>query len=212
MSNIEPANSRRPYSEKPHLREAVLGLLVQRPSPAHLLALRMGERLRAARLPDNYVYWVLEDLERRKLVTREHSRASGPESAKRPTRMRNTICRATPAGVTHFRRWLTSPCGEPPLRDELMFRLALCGKQDIPRMVELVYDLERDALGHIQEMQFSTDELEAGVPEPTDAIYWKTMLQALSRDAELAHWSARVEWLQAVREMLEGLAANITGA
>lgn len=194
------------------MREAVLGLLIERPSPAYMLGLRLGERLRAAELPENYVYWALEDLERRKLVVRGEPIASRDRGADAgdalPTQLRSAVYRPTPAGIAHFREWLTSPSSEPPLRDELAVRLAFCGPEDVPRLAEIVYDQERECLARIQELQFATDELEARLPESIGGSTWKTLLRALSRDAELSHWGSRVEWLQSVREMLEGLASK----
>jgi hypothetical protein len=34
------------------------------------------------------------------------------------------------------------------------------------------------------------------------------MVRVVSRDAELGFWNARIEWLQGVRERLEGLPAE----
>lgn len=216
------------------MREAVLGLLIERPSPAYVVSLRLSERLRAAELPDNCVYWALEDLERRNLVVRGGPLAAaqageGSRSAP-PTKMRNAIYRATPAGIAHFREWLASPAAEPPLRDDLAMRLAFCQPEDVPDLMEVATEQERRCLSRIQELQFATDETEACLPAigsgpisgsessgGSESLSWSEIVRgphpsaltrALNRDAELAHWSCRIEWLQSVREMLEGLAAK----
>jgi DNA-binding PadR family transcriptional regulator len=204
------ATRRRRSSDRPRVREAVLGLLVEQPASAYMLSVRLRERLRAAEFPENYVYWVLDDLERQGLVARvAPERASsdllalGSEESVR--KRSNAHYEATAKGQEHFKRWLTSPSSEPRLRDELMIRIAFCGPAEVPRLIELVYAQEQVCVGHIHELRDSTEQDASWAHPKGHSAEWQQMLRVMSRDAELAHWSARVEWLQSVRELLEGL-------
>ncbi len=190
----------------------MLGLLVEQAASAHTLSIQLRERLRAAELPENYVYWVLDDLERQGLITRVAGEdrssdllAFAGEAGSR--RRANVHYEASAKGQEHFKRWLISPSSEPRLRDELMIRIAFCGPAEVPRLIELVYAQEQVCVGHIQELRSSTECAKADQGSAADdaGARWQRMLRVMSRDAELAHWSARVEWLQSVRELLEGL-------
>jgi DNA-binding PadR family transcriptional regulator len=109
------------------------------------------------------------------------------------------IYEATPKGVTSFEDWLLSTAAEPPLRDDLHFRIALCRPRDAPRMIELIHGQELVCLGRVQDLKRA---LEADMAEGSE---WDRMVRVVSRDAELGFWNARIEWLQGVRERLEGL-------
>jgi DNA-binding PadR family transcriptional regulator len=183
----------------------VLGLLCERPSSAPALSIRLRERLRAADFPDNYVYWVLEGLEREGLVTRSAPEQAAADRDARPGPP-NTRYQATASGVEHFKQWLVSPSIEPALRDELMVRIAFCGPTEVLRLIELVYSQEQACLGRVEDLKIAAEQAQTGAPQAGEQAEWQQMLRTMGRDAELAHWSARVEWLQSVREMLEELA------
>lgn len=183
----------------------MLGLLIERPSSAPALSARLRERLRAAEFPDSYVYWVLDGLEREGLVRRVAPEQAGVDAGA-SLGARAASYRATDDGVEHFKRWLVSPSIEPALRDELMVRIAFCGREEVPRLIELVYDQEQGCLGRIEALKSAAEQAERSAPETAgEDAGWQRMLRTMSRDAELAHWSARVEWLQSLREMLQEL-------
>lgn len=112
---------------------------------------------------------------------------------------RRAIYEATALGVASFEEWLLSTTAEPPLRDDLHFRIALCRPRDAPRMIELIQGQELVCLGRVQDLK------RAAEADAVEGSEWDRMVRVISRDAELAFWHARIEWLQGVREMLEAL-------
>jgi DNA-binding PadR family transcriptional regulator len=177
-------------------KHAVLGLVIDQPSYAYRIASGVRRQLRFADLADSYPYWALEKLETEGLVRRVDENG---DPLRNGTPGRRAIYQATPLGEASFEDWLLSTAAEPPLRDDLHFRIALCRPRDAPRMIELIHGQELVCLGRVQDLKRAS---EADVGEGSE---WDRMVRLISRDAELAFWHARIEWLQGVREMLEGL-------
>ena len=171
---------------------AVLGLVIEEPSPPHRLTAKLRQRLASAEFVDSNVYSALSRLEREGLV-RAHEASSGYE--------------ATAEGVRHFERWLFASSSAPPLRDELHMKIALCQPHNLPRMIELVYGQELVCLGRVQELKRCFENM-----RPPEPHRWSGLVMVLVRDAELAFWEARLAWLQDVRESLEHMGAEFQGA
>jgi DNA-binding PadR family transcriptional regulator len=177
-------------------KHAVLGLVIEQPSYAYRIASGVRRQLRFADLADSYPYWALEKLETEGLVRRVDEKG---EPLRNGAPGRRAIYEATAKGVASFEDWLLSTTAEPPLRDDLHFRIALCRPRDAPRMIELIHGQELVCLGRVQDLKRAS---EAGIAQVSE---WDRVVSVISRDAELAFWNARIEWLQEVREMLEGL-------
>jgi hypothetical protein len=77
----------------------------------------------------------------------------------------------------------------------------LCRPRDAPRMIELIHGQELVCLGRVHDLKRASES------DFVEGSEWARMAQVVCRDAELAFWHARIEWLQGVREMLEGLPA-----
>jgi DNA-binding PadR family transcriptional regulator len=182
---------------------AVLGLVIEEPSPAHRLTAKLRQRLSSAEFVDSNVYSALSRLERDGLICLVEP-ASG-EGAERATS--SASYRATVAGVRHFEEWLLASSTAPPLRDDLHLKIALCQPHNVPRLIELVYGQELICLGRVQELKRSFERLRA--PEPHR---WAGLVMVLVRDAELAFWDSRLTWLQSVRESLERMSEEHQGA
>lgn len=181
-------------------KHAVLGLVIEQPGYAYRIASGVRRQLRFADLADSYPYWALEKLETEGLVCRVDENGvplTGPPG-------RRAIYQATPKGVASFEDWLLSSAAEPPLRDELHFRIALCRPRDAPRMIELIQGQELVCLGRVQDLKRASEA------DGAEGSEWDRMVRVVSRDAELAFWHVRIEWLQGVREMLERLPAEYT--
>jgi DNA-binding PadR family transcriptional regulator len=172
---------------------AVLGLVIEEPSPAHRLTAKLRQRLSSAEFVDSNVYSALTRLEREGLVVRAHDTSSAYA--------------ATEEGVRHFEQWLFASSSAPPLRDELHMKIALCQPRNLPRMIELVYGQELVCLGRVQELKRSFERI-----RPPDPSRWSGLVLVMVRDAELAFWEARLGWLQGVRESLENMSAGFQNA
>lgn len=181
-------------------KHAVLGLVIEHPSNAYRIASGVRRQLRFAGLADSYPYWALEKLETEGLVRRVDENGDPLHNG---APCRRAIYEATPKGMASFEEWLLSTASEPPLRDDLHFRIALCRPRDAPRMIELIHGQELVCLGRVQDLK------RASQSDLVEGSEWDRMVRVISRDAELAFWHARIEWLQGVREMLEGLPAEI---
>jgi DNA-binding PadR family transcriptional regulator len=180
-----------------------LGLVIEQPGYAYRIASGVRRQLRFADLADSYPYWALEKLEHEGLVRRVdengrllHDGTSG----------RRAIYEATKDGVEQFEDWLLSTAAEPPLRDDLHFRIALCRPRDAPRMIELIHGQEIVCLGRVHDLKRSSEG------QADDSDEWSRMVSLVSRDAELTFWNARIEWLRGVRERLEGLPVRASGS
>jgi DNA-binding PadR family transcriptional regulator len=180
-------------------KHAVLGLVIEQPSYAYRIASGVRRQLRFADLAGSYPYWALEKLETEGLVRRVDENG---EELRNGAHGRRAIYEATAKGVASFEEWLLSTAAEPPLRDDLHFRIALCRPRDAPRMIELIHGQELVCLGRVQDLKRASEA------EAVDGSQWDRMVQTVSRDAELGFWNARIEWLQGVRERLEGLPAG----
>jgi hypothetical protein len=122
----------------------------------------------------------------------------GPGPARRAApRM---IYEATDEGVEHFGSWMLGSSPAPPLRDELHMKIALCRPSDLPRLIDMVYGQELACMGRLRDLKQLSDMEAVG-----DRQEWSTLMRVLSRDAEVASWRARIEWLQSARELLERL-------
>jgi DNA-binding PadR family transcriptional regulator len=180
-------------------KHAVLGLVIEQPSYAYRIASGVRRQLRFADLADSYPYWALEKLETEGLVRRVDEDG---QPLRNGAQGRRAIYEATPKGVASFEDWLLSTAAEPPLRDDLHFRIALCRPRDAPRMIELIHGQELVCLGRVQDLTRASEA------DAFDGSEWDRMVRVVSRDAELGFWNARIEWLRGVRERLEGLPAE----
>jgi hypothetical protein len=110
------------------------------------------------------------------------------------------IYEATEQGVEHFEAWMLGSSPAPPLRDELHMKIALCRPRNLSRLIDMVYGQELACMGQLRDLKQLAREEAAG-----ESQEWARMMRVLARDAEIAMWQARIEWLQAARELLERL-------
>jgi len=177
-------------------KHAILGLVIERPGYGYQLVQRLEERFGSSAFAPSGVYSALDQLSRDELV-----RAAGEMGAGRARRAApRTIYEATEEGVEHFEAWMLGSSPTPPLRDELHMKIALCRPRNLPRLIELVYGQELACMGRLRDLNELSEAEARGDPQE-----WSRLMRVLSRDAEIALWKARIEWLQSARELLEGL-------
>ena len=175
---------------------AVLGLVIERPGYGYQLAQRLEERFGASGFAPSGVYSALDQLSRDEFVRAAREMGPGPARRAAP----RMIYEATNEGIEHFESWMLGSSPAPPLRDELHMKIALCCPRDLPRLIDMVYGQELACMGRLRDLKQLSDGEAAG-----DRQEWSRLMRVLSRDAEIASWRARVEWLQSARELLERL-------
>ncbi len=172
---------------------AVLGLVIERPGYGYQLAQRLEERFGSSGFAPSGVYSALDQLSREDFVRSAGEMGAGPARRAAP----RTIYEATPGGVDHFEAWMLGSSPTPPLRDDLHMKIALCRPHNLAPLIDVVYGQELACLGRLADLKRIAEA------EPVDLQEWPGLMRMLARDAEVAFWNARIEWLQNARELLE---------
>jgi DNA-binding PadR family transcriptional regulator len=175
---------------------AILGLVIERPGYGYQLAQRLEERFGSSAFAPSGVYSALDQLSRDEFVRSAGEMGLGPARRAAP----RMIYEATDQGVDHFEEWILGSSPAPPLRDELHMKIALCRPRNLPRLIDLVYGQELACMGRLRDLERSSDNDATG-----ECGDWSRLMRVLARDAEIALWKARIEWLQRARGMLERL-------
>jgi DNA-binding PadR family transcriptional regulator len=174
---------------------AVLGLVIERPGYGYQLAQRLEERFGSSEFAPSGVYSALDQLSRDAYIRSAGEMGAGPRKRAAP----RTIYEATEEGLDHFESWMLEASPTPPLRDELHMKIALCRPRDLPRLIDMVRGQEIACIGRLHDLKQRVEE------DPPDPRVWSSLMRTLARDAEVAVWNARIEWLQSARELLEQL-------
>lgn len=163
-------------------KNAVLGLVIERPGYGYDLARRLRERFGSSDFAPTGVYSALDQLSSQALVCS----AGRPAGADR-TRV---VYEATPQGIEHFERWMLDSSSLAPVRDELYMKLALSKPHNLSRLIELARAQEEDCLARLHALRSPAP----GTVKTPRA--WSDVAGLLVRDAEIKQLQARVEWLQ----------------
>lgn len=175
---------------------AILGLVIERPGYGYQLAQRLDERFGSSAFAPSGVYSALDQLSRDAFVRAAGELGPGPARRAAP----RMIYEATEEGIDHFESWLLGSSPTPPLRDELHMKIALCRPGNLPRLIDLIYGQELACTGRLRDIRRSSDGEARGTVQD-----WSRLMRVLARDAEIALWEARIEWLRSARDLLEGL-------
>ena len=177
-------------------KHAILGLVIERPGYGYQLAQRLDERFGSSAFAPSGVYSALDQLSRDELVRTAGEVGAGPARRAAP----RMIYEATDEGVDHFEAWMLGSTPAPPLRDELHLKIALCRPRNVPPLIEMVYAQEIACMARLSDLK-----QQAELERASDRLEWTRLMRTLGRDAEIASWKARIEWLQSARELLERL-------
>jgi DNA-binding PadR family transcriptional regulator len=175
-------------------KNAVLGLVIERPGYGYDLARRLQARFGSSGFAPTGVYSALDQLSSDGLVRSVGTRAGAADKRAAP----RTIYEATPKGVDHFEEWMLGYSALAPVRDELYMKIALSKPQNLSRLIELTRSQEEDCLVRMQSLKqplIGRGGLRA----------WSEVAVLLVRDAEIKQLQARVEWLQKARIIMEKL-------
>jgi DNA-binding PadR family transcriptional regulator len=176
-------------------KNAVLGLVIERPGYGYDLARRLQERFGSSGFAPTGVYSALDQLSAEALVRSAGSRADVANERAAP----RTIYEATPKGLDHFEEWMLGCSSLAPVRDELYMKIALSRPQNLPRLIELAQTQEQDCLARLVELRQVASRPRSG-PRA-----WSDVAVLLVRDAEIKQLQARVEWLQKARAVMDRL-------
>jgi DNA-binding PadR family transcriptional regulator len=176
-------------------KNAVLGLVIERPGYGYDLARRLQERFGSSGFAPTGVYSALDQLGAEALVRSAGSRADGTNERAAP----RTIYEATPKGIDHFEQWMLGGSSLAPVRDELYMKIALSKPHNLSRLIELAQVQERDCLARLEELRRP-----AGRSRSAPRA-WSEVAVLLVRDAEIKQLQARVEWLQKARVVMDKL-------
>ncbi len=176
-------------------KNAVLGLVIERPGYGYDLARRLRERFGSSGFAPTGVYSALDQLGAEALVRSAGSRADAANERAAP----RTIYEATPKGIDHFEQWMLGGSSLAPVRDELYMKIALSKPHNLSRLIELAQAQERDCLARLEDLRRPITR-SRGAPRA-----WPDVAVLLVRDAEIKQLQARVEWLQKARVVMDKL-------
>lgn len=159
--------------------EVALGLVIEQPATSSRVAQRLSERLGSTQFAVQAVSRALRRLEKQGFV-----RSADGEYV------------ATPRGVEHFRDWLSASLPLPPVREELLAKIALCRVEDLPRLIGVVRDSELACVVMVQDLNRSVREERRAVAEVSE---WRKRTCVVVMRGDLAWWEARIKWLQNLR-------------
>lgn len=187
------------------MKQAVLGLIVERPGYGYDLIRRFNERLGVAwNLNSSTVYAAIDDLYDRGLVVVRDER--GPVRG-RPRRSSKVIYGPTPAGVDSFRTWLTAPVGKvEPVRAEIFLKLALATQEYALPLLQVI-DAQIDACSAALARQLAGYQLDPG---GAHEISWAVAAGYFINDAGIERLQADLAWLRRVRAGVEALRVHGT--
>jgi hypothetical protein len=183
--------------------EAVLGLVIELPGNSYQLERRLEGRFGSAQFGHATAYHALKRLTKQGLIRPvedpgplgEASGGAGSEAAELP----GTIYEATVEGIAHFRHWLRASTATPPVREELQAKIAFCGPEDLPRMVEIVREAELACAAQLEDLNERMRRqrrLEGDDP-------WRRLMGMIGTAGDVAWWDSRIKWLQALRQYLQ---------
>jgi DNA-binding PadR family transcriptional regulator len=176
-------------------KNAVLGLVIERPGYGYDLARRLEERFGSSGFAPTGVYSALDQLASEELVRSAGARADSTNERAAP----RTIYEATSKGIDHFEAWMLGCSSLAPVRDELFMKIALSRPHNLPRLMELAQIQEETCLARLEGLRAP------GTRSRRAPKAWSDVAVLLVRDAEIRQLQARVEWLQKARAVMEKL-------
>jgi DNA-binding PadR family transcriptional regulator len=179
--------------------DAVLGLLVEQPANSYQLERRLESRFGAAEFAHGTAYQAVKRLSGQGLIRQVVADQPSEANLLRPGSLPATVYEPTPRGVEHFRRWLRASTSMPPVREELLAKIAFCGPSDLPRMVEIVRDAELACTARLQEVneRMRRERHLAGDDR------WRRLMSLIVTAGDVAWWDGRIKWLAELRSYLQ---------
>jgi DNA-binding PadR family transcriptional regulator len=163
--------------------EVALGLVIERPASSSRVARRLRECLGSTQFADQTVSQALK-----RLVDQGFVRLTAGEYV------------ATQTGNEHFRDWLYGSLPLPPVREELLAKIALCRAEDLPRLIGVVQDAELACTVMVSDLNQRVREERR---ELSGMGEWRQRACVIVMGGDRAWWEARITWLENLRGDLE---------
>jgi len=196
-----------------------LGLVIEQPGNSYQLEQRLEGRFGSAQFSHATAYHALKRLAKQGLIRPIEDSSPAPLSAAATLSTASPAARsaasanpdadvadlpatayeATPAGIAHFRRWLRASTATPPVREELQAKIAFCGPEDLPRMVEIVREAELACAAQLEDLNQRMRRQR--LLDRDDA--WRRITGMIVTAGDVAWWDARIKWLQTLRQYLQ---------
>jgi DNA-binding PadR family transcriptional regulator len=179
--------------------EAVLGLVIELPGNSYQLERRLEGRFGSAQFGHATAYHALKRLAKQGLIRPVDESSALAGARMEAGELPSTAYEATEAGITHFRRWLRASTATPPLREELQAKIAFCGPEDLPRMIEIVREAELACAAQLEDL----NERMRRERRLQGDDQWRRLMGMIVTAGDVAWWDARIRWLQALRQYLQ---------
>lgn len=182
--------------------EIILGLLAERPSTCYQLQRLLADRFGSADFSDGMAAKTVARLVRAgqvRMVDLETRLATGTVGRGKVGRAEAPFYEPTPVGIKHFRDWMLASITTPPVREELLAKIALCRPSDLPRMIELVRGAKIVCAARLQEMNLETQRRR----RLAKAERFSTRMDVVVSSGDQMWWESRIKWLQGVQVCLE---------
>lgn len=195
-----------PPARAPALKLGVLGLLVERRGYGYELKQRLERRAGSAwQTSQGAIYEALRHLEGEDLVRSLPMPEPAAEATIKARRgSRRILYEITPAGEECFSEWISGPCAFVPARDDLHLRLVVSRAQDLPRLIEITTEHERECLqlldGHRNGPAFEDLIDDVGALEAFASV--------AVRDAQVIALEGTVDWLRNIRKTMRWMVDN----
>jgi DNA-binding PadR family transcriptional regulator len=172
-------------------RYAVLGLLIEEPDHGYRLAQRMQARLGPPQVRSTYVYRLLKELEADGLIRRVEEEPKG----RRPPRV---VFEVTERGERDFGGWMGAPVELAVIYEELHVKIAVSRVEDLPELLMLVRQRERDCLALQRQLEES-----ARRPAEEGEQGWSRSAAVLIRNAGIYNLQTMIRWLQRTAAVMD---------
>jgi DNA-binding PadR family transcriptional regulator len=178
--------------------DAVLGLLIERPANSYQLEKRLAGRFGSAQFGHGTAYHAVKRLSKQGLIRAVDGDGSTVPPATGAERQSGTAYEATTAGGEHFARWRRASIQTPPVREELLAKIAFCAPADLPRLVAIVHEAELACAAQLEDLQNRIRTQQ----RLSDEHEWRRLIGMVVTIADAAWWNQRLKWLEKLGECL----------
>jgi DNA-binding PadR family transcriptional regulator len=173
------------------VKQAVLGLVIERPGYGYELVQRFDERIGGWRPSKTAVYPAL---------LRLHTEGSVQRRVESSAHRNVTWYEATDRGRDEFRAWLHTPPELMPMRDDMYVKIAFATAADLQLLVDQTRAQEQLCLDRIDRLTGAGVDAEAlAAPD----VEWRLIGQAWLSRTEVAQLATTIEALQDARKLMK---------